>query len=185
VKRLARILLNALTALSLIFFVATVALCVRSYWRQDRICWVQHTDPHAPRDGFSPLERPFFCLNMTCGGLSIWTGVELLREGPDFETEGLSWRTHDATPLAQQGVPVNRWGFHYQTGRYFTGRWIYTVVPAWLVPGIFALLPAAWLVGMFRRHRDDHKGHCRRCGYDLRATPDRCPECGTVTGAST
>jgi hypothetical protein len=45
-------------------------------------------------------------------------------------------------------------------------------------------LPAWRFSAAVRRRRRDRAGRaklvCTECGYDLRATPDRCPECGTV-----
>lgn len=47
-----------------------------------------------------------------------------------------------------------------------------------------ALLPALWIVlyrrGRLRRARAAAAGLCSRCGYDLRASAERCPECGTM-----
>ena len=61
---------------------------------------------------------------------------------------------------------------------------LYVVVPM-LFP--FALIVATavalWLPGAFQRHKLRRRagaGRCARCGYDLRATTDRCPECGTI-----
>jgi hypothetical protein len=49
------------------------------------------------------------------------------------------------------------------------------------------VLPAGWILWMsttlFRRRKRRRNGACTHCGYDLRASPDRCPECGTVPGA--
>lgn len=57
------------------------------------------------------------------------------------------------------------------------------VVPYWSL-ALLALLYPLWRGGRavrsFRRRR---RGLCRDCGYDLRATADRCPECGAAAPA--
>ncbi len=52
-----------------------------------------------------------------------------------------------------------------------------------VVDGLAVLVVARravqWVAAVQGRRRGPPSGRCR-CGYDLRATPDRCPECGTV-----
>jgi hypothetical protein len=52
--------------------------------------------------------------------------------------------------------------------------------PCWAVVLSSAVLPAIACVALIRRRRRHAQGCCPTCGYDLRATPDRCPECGTT-----
>jgi hypothetical protein len=57
-------------------------------------------------------------------------------------------------------------------------------VPHWFAATILGFLPTARTAGFVgawsRSGRRRRVGRCGHCGYDLRATPERCPECGAV-----
>ena len=67
----------------------------------------------------------------------------------------------------------------------WTHDWQQTLsVPHWFVIAGSGVLPALW----FRRRRRTRyrlrHGLCPSCGYDLRASPGRCPECGPAVADS-
>ena len=57
------------------------------------------------------------------------------------------------------------------------------VVPDLSIVLALLLIPAIWLSAWHRRRSSRSHGLCAKCGYDLRVTPDRCPEFGTTTAA--
>jgi hypothetical protein len=52
--------------------------------------------------------------------------------------------------------------------------------PDW-IPLILVLILPVTCVHRWRKVRNrSAAAQCSKCGYDLRATPDRCPECGEI-----
>jgi hypothetical protein len=115
-----------------------------------------------------------------------------------FEVEGRvrgavqpTWEYFD-TPLPRRWpVRAGRFGFEAYRGQvsHFVRLPPSTVwgvaLPHGCVAVGLAVLPAWALVRRRRMHtsrRRRDQGLCGRCGYDLRASPRRCPECGAPAG---
>ena len=63
-----------------------------------------------------------------------------------------------------------------------------TTIPYWIPTLITSFLPAMslrrWIAHRLQTRRRRKAGLCPKCGYDLRASKDRCPECGTSVAAT-
>jgi hypothetical protein len=65
----------------------------------------------------------------------------------------------------------------------YEARWYRA--PHWAIATLWAVLPAVFLARRWRQRRRKRHGFCLICGYDLRASPERCPECGTLVHRAT
>ena len=119
------------------------------------------------------------------------------RSAPDYswdwyaaETGGGSWRLLNDCQyrwgwFGVQYLPDRKGRFAERGRKPWSGSITYRAImlPHWLAIAATAVLPALWTKKTLRRWRV-REGACAACGYDLRATPDRCPECGAAPPAA-
>jgi hypothetical protein len=79
---------------------------------------------------------------------------------------------------SQVPLRLGRLAFNGSTGSVDNNPFV--VVPYWAICVAGAAPVVGWTLRERRRRRRADTLHCRACGYDLRATPQRCPECGAV-----
>ena len=165
-----RRMLNLLTALPLVLCVAIVLLWVSSY----RVClMVTHVGAHG-RSLWAESHRGavFFTLHRTTTSI----GVSDPPPGWDFD---ISAADEVVVYETNAGVPVRRWVPLRVFFDVFPMDTHVAVVPHWVPLVALTALPAAGLLRRLRRDRRRRFETCASCNYDLRATPGRCPECGT------
>jgi hypothetical protein len=181
-----RCLFNVLAGLSLLLCVATAAMWVRSYyWRADQ---------------FSFKANHVVGKQETMTGMSLWStraGLDvgfIKGVGQADPSAEISRFDHLLFPpfrmrMMDERSFLHRHGFHFSWGGSDNGyvnsvratwsRGFSLSVPYWFLMIGLSVHPGWRIFRRKKRGRHDGKT-CIVCGYDLRATPDRCPECGTI-----
>jgi hypothetical protein len=188
-----RRLFTLLSGLSLVLCVGTVSL-----WARGAYEFVNGTYIRSPRQDAS-VEVSF-----TASSYSGTLLFELTRQdfGPVYlrgltplEMQqfhawypvGMRWYAAGRDQTILLNVPNTGFqAMHYadtsRPGRRYD-NWVLGV-RAWMAMALLLLMPAVWVKRFCKSRRARRHGLCPACGYDLRATPERCPECGRVpTGA--
>ena len=172
-KMLGRYVFNALALLSAALCVVTVGLWVL---RDDAVAWSLGSG-RAYWIGFSESEVYFASTVPTERGLA---GTAFLRR-----LGGMPMTFLDLRPGTWRRTIR---GMRFDAGIDWSprsGADVALVAPAWFVLVVSLVLPLRWLDVRRKRRRTFGPGRCQGCGYDLRATPDRCPECGALPGEAT
>jgi hypothetical protein len=190
-KTVRRHALNTLAALSLLACIAAAGMWVRSWSWLDSCgwMWVMSDVEFRTAGVVSAQGRIFFATQWVYGQDPSRGDMP----GPD--EAGMHWR-HRESGAAIARV-YNRTCSHWVMGvGWDEDRYIATPpgappsiktirivsIPGAYVFALTAVLPGVRLVRMVARRRRlaRRPGFCAGCGYDLRATPGRCPECGRV-----
>ena len=180
-RRLARHLFTLCSAVSLLLCIAVCVLWVRSYATE-----VILVDSHAGRLLLIGLEAPAGPARAAREAYTAERFLNLLVRPPavigtpataaEYRWLGF-WFARGSKGLIRYPNPAGERRTSLTCAFWIVG------VPYWSMALLSAAVPATWLWRSRVSRRRLAAGRCGACGYDLRATPDRCPECGAATPA--